>query len=105
MTKKKRFRPLEWLEDHIRYACGSLSHDARILITILMILTTSGLSIYFTIHSIYSWGKNKGERISIQQIEQLRLELKNKELEMDSINQLKTYDYDRYERYERGFGE
>ena len=66
MAKKKRIKPLEWVGDRLRYACGSLSKDARILITIFMVLTLSGLSIYFTISSIYRMAKGmaKGCRLT-----------------------------------------
>ena len=71
--------------DRLRYACGSLSKDARIMVTIFMVLTLSGLSIYFTISSIYRVGKGNGERMQIQHIERLELELKQKQSQMDSV--------------------
>ena len=71
--------------DRLRYACGSLSKDARIMITIFMVLTLSGLSIYFTISSIYRVGKGNGERMQIQHIERLELELKQKQSQLDSV--------------------
>jgi len=92
--KKKRINPLEWVSDHLRYACGSLSKDARILITIFMVLTLSGLSIYFTISSIYRVGKGNGERMQIQHIERLELELRQKQSQLDSVKQINDFNYE-----------
>lgn len=98
MAKKKKWiNPLEWVSDHLRYACGSLSKDARILITIFMVLTLSGLSIYFTISSIYHIGKGNGERMQIQHIERLELELRQKQSQLDSVKQINDFNYE-YER-------
>lgn len=99
MAKKKRFKPLEWVGDRLCYACGSLSKDARILITIFMVLTLSGLSIYFTISSIYRVGKGNGERIQIQHIERLELELRQKQSQLDSIKQINEFNYE-YREFE-----
>lgn len=98
MAQKKRFKLFERLEEKLRYACGSLSKDARILLTIIMVISLSALSIYFSAYSIYSFGKDKGEKISIKHIERLRLELQDKEPEPDSINNSNKYDYERYEQ-------
>lgn len=97
MAKKKRINPLEWVSDRLRYACGSLSKDARILITIFMVLTLSGLSIYFTISSIYRIGKGNGEKMQIQHIERLELELRQKESKLGSVKQINDFNYE-YER-------
>lgn len=97
--KKKRINPFEWLGDRLRYACGSLSKDARILVTIFMVLTLSGLSIYFTISSIYRVGKGNGERVQIQHIERLELELQQKQLQLDSVKQTNEYYYE-YREFE-----
>lgn len=92
--KKKRINPFEWMGDRLRYACGSLSKDARILITIFMVLTLSGLSIYFTISSIYHIGKGNGERMQIQHIEKLELELRQKQSLLDSVKQVNEFNYE-----------
>ena len=80
--------------DRLRYACGSLSKDARILITIFMVLTLSGLSIYFTISSIYHIGKGNGERMQIQHIEKLELELRQKQSLLDSVKQVNDFNHE-----------
>ena len=99
MAKKKRIKPLEWVGDRLRYACGSLSKDARILVTIFMVLTLSGLSIYFTISSIYRIGRGNGEKMQIQHIERLELELRQKESLLDSIKQINDFNYE-YREFE-----
>lgn len=97
MAKKKRIKPGQWVSDRLRYACGSLGKDARILITIFMVLTLSGLSIYFTISSIYRIGRGNGEKMQIQHIERLELELRQKESQLDSVKQINDFNYE-YER-------
>lgn len=97
--KKKRINPLEWVSDRLRYACGSLSKDARILTTIFMVLTLSGLSIYFTISSIYRVGKGNGERMQIQHIEKLELELRQTQSQLDSVKQINDFNYE-YREFE-----
>lgn len=97
--KKKRINPFEWLGDRLRYACGSLSKDARILVTLFMVLTLSGLSIYFTISSIYRVGKGNGERMQIGHIERLELELQQKQSQLDSVKQTNEYHYE-YREFE-----
>ncbi len=91
MAKKKQFKPFQWLDDRLRYACGSLSKDARIGITIFMVLTLSGLSIYFTLSSIYRIGKGNGEKMQIQHIERLELELRQQESLPDSVKQINVF--------------
>jgi len=99
MAKKKRIKPLEWVSDRLRYACGSLSKDARILITIFMVLTLSGLSIYFTISSIYRIGKGNGEKMQIQHIERLELELRQIQSQADSVKQINDFNHE-YREFE-----
>lgn len=99
VKKKKRINPLEWVSDRLHYACGSLSKDARIVITIFMVLTLSGLSIYFSISSIYRIGKGNGERMQIQHIESLELELRQKQSQLDSVKQINEFNYE-YREFE-----
>ena len=77
----------EWLEDGLRGLLGRLTPDRRIILVIAMFLLFGGLSIYMTFSSIYNFGKNKAEKMRIEQIESLRLQL---EQQRDSINNLKS---------------
>ena len=56
MVKKSLTNLRDWVDDKLRYACGSLSKDARIIIIITFILGGSILSIYWTVSSIYNMG-------------------------------------------------
>ena len=76
----------EWLEDGLRGILGRLTPDRRIILVISMFLVFGGLSIYMTFSSIYNFGKNKAEKMQIEQIESLKLQL---EQQRDSINNLK----------------
>ena len=87
----------EWLEDHLRRLCGEITPDKRIIVVLSMFLLFTGMSLYFTISSIYRFGKGEGERLQIQRIEMLELELRQKESELDSIKHFNRYNYE-YER-------
>ena len=76
-----------WLEDGLRGLLGRLTPDRRVILVITMFLVFGGLSIYMTFSSIYNFGKNKAEKMQIEQIESLRLQL---EQQRDSINNLKS---------------
>lgn len=77
----------EWLEDGLRGILGRLTPDRRIILVIAMFLVFGGLSIYMTFSSIYNFGKNKAEKMRIEQIESLKLQV---EQQRDSINNLKS---------------
>ena len=77
---KKRIKAFgEWVEDHLRRACGALSPDKRIIVILTLLLFFSVLSLYFTVSSIYRVGKGAGERMQILHIERLELELRQRQ--------------------------
>ena len=83
---KKRIKAFgEWVEDHLRRACGALSPDKRIIVILTLLLFFSVLSLYFTVSSIYRFGKGAGER--------MELELRQRQ-EADSVKHLKDFNYD-----------
>ena len=91
---KKRIKAFgEWVEDHLRRACGALSPDKRIIVILTLLLFFSVLSLYFTVSSIYRFGKGAGERMQIRHIERLELELRQRQ-EADSVKHLKDFNYD-----------
>ena len=57
----------------------------------LCILIT--VTLYFTVSSIYRFGKGAGERMQIRHIERLELELRQRQ-EADSVKHLKDFNYD-----------
>lgn len=89
MAKNILLKLRNWLDDKLRYACGSLSKDARIIIIASFIIGGSILSIYWTVSSIYNIGKKSAEKefMEIRHIE--RLELQHK----DSINHYQSDEY------------
>ena len=88
---KKRIKAFgEWVEDLLRRACGALSPDKRIIVILTLLLF---LSLYFTVSSIYRFGKGAGERMQIRHIERLELELRQRQ-EADSVKHLKDFNYD-----------
>ena len=60
-----------------------------------MFLLFAALSLYITISSIYRFGKGNGEQLQIEHIEQLRLELREKQSELDSVKQQNNFIYER----------
>ena len=84
MIRKLFQRINEWLEDRLRSLVIPLSPDARVIVTVTMLILFSGLSIYMTVSSIYNFGKDKGEKLQIEQIETLKLQLEQQQ--RDSIN-------------------
>ena len=93
MIKKIINRVNEWMEDGLRGLLGRLTPDRRVILIVTMLILFSGLSIYMTVSCIYNFGKDKGERMQIEQIESLKLQL---EQQRDSINNLnENYEYER----------
>ncbi|WP_080904052.1 TraL conjugative transposon family protein [Parabacteroides sp. Marseille-P3160] len=82
MIRKIINRINEWLEDRLRSLVRPLSPDARVIVIVTMLIVFSGLSIYMTVSSIYNLGKDKGEKMQIEQIETLKLQQQQR----DSIN-------------------
>lgn len=89
MAKNTLLKLRNWLDDKLRYACGSLSKDARIIIIASFIIGGSILSIYWTVSSIYNIGKKSAEKefMEIRHIERLELQCK------DSINHYQSDEY------------
>lgn len=81
----------KWLEDGLRSFLAQLTPDQRIILTGTTLLIFGGLSIYMTFSSIYRFGKDKGEQMQIDHIQRLQFELKQKQLEMDSLKQLNRF--------------
>lgn len=92
MIRKIITRINEWLEDCLRGLLGRLTPDRRFILVVTMLLIFSGLSIYMTFSSIYNFGRDKGEKMQIEQIKTLKLQL---EQQRDSINQKNNYEYGR----------
>ena len=84
MIRKLFQRINEWLADRLRSLVIPLSPDARVIVIVTMLILYSGLSIYMTVSSIYNVGKDKGEKMQIEQIETLKLQLEQQQ--RDSIN-------------------
>ena len=63
----------DWADEKLRHLCGRMTPE----IILLMLLFFGGLSIYFTVSSIYRIGKEDGETIRIEHIRQLQLQSKD----------------------------
>lgn len=91
MIRKQIKRINEWYKSSLRSLLGRLTLNNQIIIAITMVLVLSILSIYMTVFSIYNFGKGKGNKIHIEQIKDLELQL---EKQRDSINnQNNNYKY------------
>ena len=63
---KKRIKAFgEWVEDHLRRACGALSPDKRIIVILTLLLFFSVLSLYFTVSSASAREPGNGCRYGI----------------------------------------
>ncbi|GHT57640.1 conjugal transfer protein [Bacteroidia bacterium] len=79
----------EWLEDILRGLLGRMTPDRRVILILTMLLVFGGLSIYMTVSSIYNFGRDRGERMQIERIEALKLQLE--QAQRDSINNLNKF--------------
>lgn len=93
MIRKLINRVNEWLEDGLRGLLGRLTPDRRVILIVTMLIVFSGLSVYMTVSSIYNFGRDKGEKMQIEQIESLKLQLEQHR--KDSINKQNYYEYGR----------
>jgi len=94
----------EWLEGHLRHLCGEITPDKRIIVILGMFLLFAALSLYFTISSIYSFGKRDGQRMQIEHIKNPDLKLRQKQLQTDSVKHINDFYYE-YERESEQGGE
>ena len=62
----------DWADEKLR-----MTPEIRLAVILLMLLFFGGLSIYFTVSSIYRIGKEDGETIRIEHIRQLQLQSKD----------------------------
>lgn len=98
MMKNKKINMVgEWITAILRRMCGRITPDKRVAVIVTMFLLFAGLSLYFTVSSIYRFGRGDGEKLQIQHIERLKLELRQIEAEMDSIRNSSILNYE-YER-------
>jgi hypothetical protein len=91
MARKKLTVVGNWIDDRLRYACGSITPDMRFIIIIVMLLLFSAGSLYFTISSIYNFGREKGETIHVEHIKRLEIEVQQKRQEADSLKLFKNF--------------
>lgn len=71
------------ISDGMRYVCGRMSPDVRLIVVVAMLVGFSALSIYITVSSIYNIGRHEGERMKIERMRQLEL---HPDTAPDSIN-------------------
>jgi hypothetical protein len=88
MVKKFFNKINEWLEDILRGLLGRMTPDRRVILILAMLFVFGGLSIYMTFSSIYNFGRDKGDKMRIEQIGTLKLRL---EQQRDSINLLNKF--------------
>jgi hypothetical protein len=99
MVRKKIERLGEWTQDRLRRLCGRISPDVRVWVIVAMFLLFTALSLWFTASSIYRFGMGDGERMHIEHIERLELELRRRDAQTDSVKQSNNnyYEYGKSE--------
>ena len=82
------------IEDFLKRICGEITPDKRLTVILVMLLVFTVANIYFTVSSIYNWGKENARK------EQLQIEhIRRLELRKDSINnKLNEFNYEQRER-------
>jgi len=95
MIRKLINKVNEYWEDGLRNLFGRLTPDRRVILIVIMLMIFSGLSIFMTFSSIYNLGKDRGEKMQIDHIERLQLELKKMRHETDSLKQPNNFQYGR----------
>lgn len=68
-----------WFDDKLRSLCGEITPDKRLTVILIMLLLFTLANLYFTISSIYNWGREqeRKEQLKIEHIKQLELERAN----------------------------
>lgn len=69
-----------WFEDKLKDLCGEITPDKRLTVILIMLLLFTVGNLYFTISSIFNWGRKRErkEQLNIEHIRQLELERKDK---------------------------
>lgn len=110
------------IEDKLKSLCGEITPDKRLTVILIMLLLFTVGSLYFSISSIYNWGKESERRkqIQIEHIRSLELEKQRKrenefidseiekrlfdlyrqEMEQDSLEQ-ENVNKQQFEEYEK----
>lgn len=71
------------IDDGLRYLCGRMSPDVRLVCVVAMLTGFGCLSIYMTVSSIYRIGRHEGEQLQMEHIRRMEL---YRGINKDSIN-------------------
>lgn len=93
MFREKFTAARDWIEDSLRGSLGKISPERRVLLIITLFLIFAALSLYITFSSIYRFGRGEGVHMQMRHIESLKIELRQKQHEVDSLKQLNDSDY------------
>lgn len=77
----------DYTERFLRRVCGAMSPRSRIIVVFTMLALFTVVSLYFTISSIYQFGKGTSKELYIRQIEPLTSKRPQELVEADSIYQ------------------
>ena len=78
------------IDDGLRYLCGRMSPDVRLVCVVVMLTGFGCLSIYMTVSSIYRIGRHEGEQLQMEHIRRMEL---YRGINKDSINIKNQVDY------------
>lgn len=62
LMKKTIIRISDWIEDRLKGLIGEITPDKQITVVLVMLLLFTIGSLYFSITSIYDWGKESGKK-------------------------------------------
>lgn len=97
MKKWIRYVP-DRIDDGLRYLCGRMSPDVRLVCVVVMLTGFGCLSIYMTVSSIYRIGRHEGEQLQMEHIRRMEL---YRGINKDSINIKNQVDYGEPKNQER----
>lgn len=93
MLREKITAAREWIEDSLRCSLGKISPERRVLFIVTLFLIFAALSLYITFSSIYRFGRGEGVNMQMRHIESLKVDLREKQHEVDSLKRLTDPDY------------
>ena len=98
MKKWIRYVP-DRIDDGLRYLCGRMSPDVRLVCVVVMLTGFGCLSIYMTVSSIYRIGRHEGEQLQMDHIRRIEL---YRGINKDSINIKNQVDYGEPQKIRNG---
>lgn len=63
----------DWSDDKLRYLCGLMSPENRLIFILIVLLIFSLINVYITFHTIRNWNRGIDRTPDVEHIERFRL--------------------------------